>query len=105
MTWKKLFTPPPRTPPSPEALEQQEKEKKAYREGYNRSQIESARRRGRREGLGREQKKSGGHGIMGTLGTINKGRIQVGEFGLQMQNNLNDMLTMGQPHKTRKRKR
>jgi len=105
MKLRDLFKrPPPRTPPSPEVWEQQEKEKKAYREAYNKSQIESARRKGRREGLAHGQKKSGSHGVRATLGTIGKGMGQVGDYGLQMQDNLANMFGASQPRKKRKTK-
>lgn len=94
-----------RTPPSPEKVEQQNKEKQAYRESYNRSRIEGERRRGHREGLARSQRKSGGHGIMATLGTVGKGLGQVGDYGQQMQDNLANMLGSGYSTSPKQKKR
>jgi len=98
MKLKDLFK---RVPPSPEALEQQKKEKDAYQTSLNKARIEAARRRGRQAG----RTQQGNHGIKATLGTIGRGMGQVGDFGQQMQDNLGNLLGVSQPRKTRKRKK
>lgn len=77
-----------RTPPSPEALEQRKKEKEAYQTEYNRIRVLEARKQGRQAARTRP---SGSHGITGTLKTVGRGFGTVGDFGQQMQKNLNNM--------------
>lgn len=99
MKLKDLFK---RVPPSPEVLEQQNKEKQAYRESYNKARVQAAHRRGRQAG---RTQQSGGHGIKATLGTIGKGLGQAGDFGLQMQDNLGNLFGISQPQKKRKKQK
>lgn len=91
-----------RTPPSPEALEQQKKEKDAYQTEYNRIRILEARKQGRQVARTRP---SGSHGITSTLKTVGRGFGQVGDYGQQMQKNLSNMFDVDPFNITPKRKK